>query len=112
MDTYQDWLDARDNARAANSDYRDAGQEAAEAEAYYYKAKALAAARLKAENYPVTYIELIIKGDDVVSDALLAFRLAEARLNAAKLANQLYNNEEAHTYDLHRRVMAGDSERY
>lgn len=112
MDSYQDWLDARDNARQANSDYRESGIRSAYAEAAYYKAKAMEAAKLKAENTPVTYIETIIKGVDSVNDALLAYRLAEAVHNADKLQNLLFNQEEAHTYDLHKRVMAGDTERF
>ena len=112
MDSYQDWLDARDNARQANSDYRESGRRSALAESHYYKVKAIEAAKLKADNTPVTFIETIIKGIDVVNDALLAYRLAEAEHNADKLQNLLYNQEEAHTYDQYKRAMAADSERF
>ena len=112
MDTYQDWLDARDNARQANSDYRESGRRSAYAEANYYRTKAVEAAKLKAAGTPVTYIETVIKGIEQVNDALLAYRLAEAENNADKLQNLLFNQEEAHTYDMHKRVMAGDTERF
>lgn len=112
MDTYQDWLEARQNARTANEDLRIEAQNAAKAEAEYYRAKSVMVAHLQARGEPATLIQQKVKGLEPVATKLYEYRLAEGLLAAAKHANQLYNNEEAHTYDLHKRCIAGDSERY
>ena len=112
MDTYQDWLTARENARAAIEDFRQAASNSAAAEAYYYKAKAIESAKMKANGDPATFISTAIKGNDVVNDALYAYRLAEAETTAAKLASQLFINEESHTFHVYKQIMAGDSDRY
>lgn len=112
MDTYQDWLNARNNARVAIADIENAGQLKAKAEAAYYREKSLCVARMKAAGYPATIINAMVKGDETVNAALFDFRMQEAAYQAAKNAATLFIDEEAHTYDQHKRSMAGDSERF
>lgn len=112
MDPHSDWLDSRDNARQANRDYRESGVRYAVANARYYRAKALAGARLKARGYPATYIDQVLKGQEEVNEALLERDMAKAEHDADRLQNVLFNQEEAHTYDQLKRAMAGDTERF
>lgn len=111
METYQDWLNARENARAAIEDVEREGEAKADAEAAYYEAKAIAYARLLDEGN-ATSAGNLVKGDSDVNAALRRFRAAESRYKAATLAANLFIDEEAHCYDLHKRVLAGDSERF
>lgn len=112
MDTYQDWLTARENARAAIEDFRQAAANAAACEAYYYKAKAVESAKMKAAGDPATFINTAIKGNDVVNDALYAYRLAEGEATAAKLASNLFIQEEAHCWANHKHILSGESDRF
>ena len=112
MDTYQDWLDARDNAREAIADERNEGQLKAYAEAAYYREKALCVARLKAEGWPATLIQAYVKGDPAVNAKLFEWRMHEAEHHAAKNASTLFIDEEAHTHKEHDRAMGADSGRF
>lgn len=106
--SYQDWANARENAREAIADVEREGEAKAVAEAMYYEAKALCVARLKAENVAATNIGNMVKGDEQVNARLYEFRSAEAKYKAACLAAQLFTNEEAHCYDQHKRVMTAE----
>lgn len=108
--TYEDWLNARENARAAIRDVEAEGRRKAEAEAAYYAAKATAYARLVAETN-ATAAGNMVKGQPETNRALLEFRMAEARYKAACSAAQLFTNEESHCYHEHRIAMGGDRER-
>lgn len=112
MDAYQDWWDSRDNARTANGDFRESGRRFAVANAKYYRAKAVEAAKLKARGLAATYIETVVKGQPAVNEALMERDMAKAELDADRLQNILFNQEEAHTYDQLKRSMAGDAERF
>jgi hypothetical protein len=112
VDTYADWLDARNNAREAIGDVEREGQRKAIAEAEYYRAKAVCVARMKAEGHAATIITAMVKGDEEVNAKLQTFRMAEARYKAAQYAANLFIDEEAHTYDQHKRALSGDSERF
>lgn len=110
-DFFSDWLNARENARRAISDIEHEGATKARAEADYYAAKSCAYTRLLAQGNATSAANLV-KGVEEVSKALYLFRLAESKYKAAQQASQLFNQEEAHTYDQYKRVMAGDSERF
>lgn len=110
-DTYSDWLNARENARKAIQDVEAEGARRARAEAAYYAAKAADYARIMAEGN-ATSAGNQVKGAPDTNRALLEFRMAESTYKAATLAANLFIDEEAHCYDLHKRVMAGDSERF
>lgn len=108
---YQDWLNARENARQAIADIEEEGRRKAAAEADYYAAKSAAYARLLAEGN-ATAAGNMVKGDADVNAALFEFRLAESRYKAAQSAASLFIDEEAHTYDQYKRAMSGDSDRF
>lgn len=112
MDVYDDWYDSRDNARQANREFRESGRRFAIANANYYRQKAVEAAKLKARGLAATYIDTVIKGQPGVNEALMERDMAKAELDADRLQNTLFNQEEAHTYDQLKRAMAGDSERF
>lgn len=112
METYQDWLNARQNAREAITDVERAGQVKASAEAAYYREKSLCVARLKADGVAATLIQLMVKGDDKVNEKLFEYRMAEAEYTAAKNAATLFIDEESHCFHNHRVALAGDSGRY
>ncbi len=75
---YQDWLNARENARQAIADIEEEGRRKAAAEAEYYAAKSAAYARLLAEGH-ATAAGNMVKGAADVNAALYAFKLAESR---------------------------------
>lgn len=107
---YQDWLNARENARQAIADIEEEGRRKAAAEADYYAAKASAYARLLAEGN-ATSAGNMVKGDEDVNAALYAFRLAESRYKAATMAANLFIDEEAHCYSEYKMAMSGDAGR-
>lgn len=109
--TYEDWLNARDNARKAIQDVETEGARLARSEAAYYRAKATDYAALMAAGN-ATSAGNMVKGADETNAALEEFRMAQATYKAATLAANLFIDEEAHCYDQHKRVMAGDSERF
>lgn len=109
--TYEDWLNARDNARKAIQDVETEGRRLAMAEARYYRCKASDYAALMAKG-SATSAGNMVKGSDDTNAALAEFRMAQATYKAATLAANLFIDEEAHCYDQHKRVMAGDSERF
>lgn len=110
-DLYQDWLNARDNARAAIEDIAREGEAKARAEAEYYAAKACDYTRLLAEGN-ATSAGNLVKGQPDTNKALFEFRMAESKYKAAVQASQLFIDEESHTYDQYKRVMTGDTERF
>ena len=107
---YQDWLNARENARQAIADIEEEGRRKAAAEADYYAAKAAAYARLLAEGN-ATAAGNMVKGDADVNRALFEFRLAESRYKAATMAANLFIDEEAHCYSEYKIAMSGDTGR-
>ncbi len=107
---YQDWLNARENARQAIADIEEEGRRKAAAEADYYAAKSAAYARLLAEGN-ATAAGNMVKGDADVNAALYAFRLAESRYKAATMAANLFIDEEAHCYSEYKMAMSGDAGR-
>lgn len=107
---YQDWLNARENARQAIADIEEEGRRKAAAEADYYAAKASAYARLLAEGN-ATAAGNMVKGDADVNAALYAFRMAESRYKAATMAANLFIDEEAHCYSEYKMAMSGDAGR-
>lgn len=107
---YQDWLNARENARQAIADIEEEGKRKAAAEADYYAAKSAAYARLLAEGN-ATAAGNMVKGDADVNAALYAFRLAESRYKAATMAANLFIDEEAHCYSEYKMAMSGDAGR-
>lgn len=107
---YQDWLNARENARQAIADIEEEGKRKAAAEADYYAAKSAAYARLLAEGN-ATAAGNMVKGDADVNAALYAFRMAESRYKAATMAANLFIDEEAHCYSEYKMAMSGDAGR-
>ena len=107
---YQDWLNARENARQAIADIEEEGKRKAAAEADYYAAKSAAYARLLAEGN-ATAAGNMVKGDADVNRALFEFRLAESRYKAATMAANLFIDEEAHCYSEYKIAMSGDTGR-
>lgn len=107
---YQDWLNARENARQAIADIEEEGRRKAAAEADYYAAKSAAYARLLAEGN-ATAAGNMVKGDADVNAALYAFRMAESRYKAATMAANLFIDEEAHCYSEYKMAMSGDAGR-
>lgn len=107
---YQDWLNARENARKAIADIEEDGRRKAAAEADYYAAKSAAYARLLAEGN-ATAAGNMVKGDADVNAALYAFRMAESRYKAATMAANLFIDEEAHCYSEYKMAMSGDAGR-
>lgn len=107
---YQDWLNARENARQAIADIEEEGRRKAAAEADYYAAKASAYARLLSEGN-ATAAGNMVKGDADVNRALFEFRLAESRYKAATMAANLFIDEEAHCYSEYKMAMSGDAGR-
>ncbi|MDD7203549.1 MAG: hypothetical protein PUH18_04305 [Coriobacteriaceae bacterium] len=107
---YQDWLNARENARQAIADIEEEGRRKAAAEADYYAAKSAAYARLLSEGN-ATAAGNMVKGDADVNRALFEFRLAESRYKAATMAANLFIDEEAHCYSEYKMAMSGDAGR-
>lgn len=108
MDTYTDWLNARENARQAIADEEREGAAKATATAAYYAAKAKAYTRLLFEGNSATAAQNLVKGEPDVNPLLEQKLAAEARYKAACDAADLFTNEEAHTYKEHSRAMAAD----
>lgn len=108
--TYQDWLNARENARQAIEDVEREGEARAQAEAEYYRCKATDYARLVSSSN-ATAAGNQVKGQGDTNAALYRYRLAEAKYKAATLAANLFIDEEAHCYQEHRIAMSGDRER-
>lgn len=76
----------RESARAALDEIRELGIKKAEAEANYQIAKNKTALLLKAEGYPATMLQMILKGDERVSPALFERDCAESEYDAAREA--------------------------
>ena len=67
--------------------------EYARAEVGYQKTKAKRALEMKADNMPVTLIEMVVKGDDEVAPKLLDRILAEALYDHAREARNVYKRK-------------------
>lgn len=65
---------------------RDRGREKSEAEARYYTVKARRAFALKEAGHPVTFITLVIKGDEEVNAAMRDFHAREVEYDNAREA--------------------------
>lgn len=76
--------------KASVRDVRKAGLAKAKAEADYQRAKASTALALKADGYPATMIQMILKGDERVSDALFARDCAEVLYEAEVTAHNAH----------------------
>ena len=98
QDAYEDWYNSRTNSRDAIADVERTGVEASRSEAEYYRVKAIVYAEL-IEKHPATAAAALVKGDTRVNEAMAKMLSDRAIHHAAKLAAQLFINEEAHTYD-------------
>lgn len=82
--------DDRRLMKAASSEIKKRGKEYAEAEADYQATKARVALEMKANGYPVTFIQTIIKGNKEVNDKLFKRDCAEAEYRSAMEALNVY----------------------
>lgn len=69
------------------------GDAMVKAEADYYTAKAIAAFALKEENYPVTLIEMVIKGMPEVVGKMTAYHAAQVEYENAREARNCYKKK-------------------
>lgn len=76
--------------KRASSEITKRGIDYAKAEAEYQATKARRALEMKADHYPVTFIQTIIKGDEEVNKKLLARDCAEAEYKSAVEALNVY----------------------
>lgn len=67
-------------------DLKACGARAAEAEAAYERIRAVKTLEYKAAGMPVGVIDKVVKGEDSVNAALLAWRMAESEYKAAQEA--------------------------
>lgn len=74
----------RESAKAALEEIKELGIKKAEAEAKYQTAKNKTALLLKAEGYPATMLQMILKGDERVSFAMFERDCAVAEYDAAR----------------------------
>lgn len=63
------------------------------AEADYYTAKTIAAFGLKEEHYPVTLIEMVIKGMPEVTEKMTAYHAAQVEYENAREARNVYKKK-------------------
>lgn len=94
--------------KRAVSEASERGKEYAVKKAGYYSAKSAAALRLKAEGYPVTLIDMAVKGMDEVAAAMLEMQCAEAVWRAAMKAVDVYRDDCRIVYDQVKRAQMGD----
>lgn len=90
----------RENFLVAVDEQREAGITLATKESQYQSAKHTTALSLKQDGYPATMIQMILKGDKRVRDALFArdcaqieYEAAKERVNALKLSARLLENQ-------------------
>lgn len=69
------------------------GDAMVKAEADYYTAKAIAAFALKEENYPVTLIEMVIKGMPEVVEKMSTYHAAQVEYENAREARNCYKKK-------------------
>lgn len=86
FDLWPEIQDAIHETEILVADMRDRGREKAEAEAHYYTIKAKRAFALKEAGQPVTFITLVIKGDEEVNDAMRKFHACEVEYDNAREA--------------------------
>lgn len=86
-------------------EFKRLGMEYAEKEAEYYRLKNLRTVQMLAEKHTATAIQLLIKGDRIVNDALLERNLAETlykasheRILALKLQINIYEKQYEREY--------------
>lgn len=72
---------------------RERGAKCVLAEAEYYSTKARVAFELKEANYPVTLIEMTIKGVPEVCEKMTAYHAAQVEYENAKEARQCYKKK-------------------
>ena len=72
---------------------RERGAKCVLAEAEYYSAKAQVAFALKEDNYPVTLIEMVIKGVPEVCEKMTAYHAAQVEYENAKEARLCYKKK-------------------
>lgn len=82
VELYEALAEELEDARHAVGNLRRLARDKASAEAKYQKAKAETALKLKAEGHPATMIQMILKGDRRVNNALFARDCAEAEYEA------------------------------
>lgn len=80
----------RELMKTASRELKERGVALAKAEAEYQAAKNATALRMKAEGFSATMINLILKGDDHVSQLLFARDCAQVEYDSAKEALNVY----------------------
>ena len=73
-----------DDMERTNKLAKKLGRDLVIAEAAYYTAKARAAFALKEKGYPVSLIEMTVKGDEQVAEKLTAYHVAQIEYDNAK----------------------------
>lgn len=77
----------------ALSEAKKRGDAMVKAEADYYTAKAKAGFEMKEDHYPVTLIEMVIKGVPEVAEKMTAYHAAQVEYENAKEARQVYKRK-------------------
>lgn len=95
--------------KAAVSEASERGKDYAAKKAAYYAAKSSAALSMKADGYPVTLIDMSVKGVPEVASAMMEMQCAEAVWRAAMKAVDVYRDDTRIVYDQIRRAQAGDN---
>lgn len=100
---YQAWAEDRELMFSCPAEIQKLGEELARAEAEYQQVKARVALRMKLNGETATYIQMVIKGDDEVNEALFRRDCAQSNYEAAK--------ESLNVYKLDLRVVEAQIER-
>lgn len=77
----------------ALTEAKERGDRMVTAEADYYTAKATVAFALKEEHYPVTLIEMVVKGMPEVTEKMTAYHAAQVEYENAREARQVYKKK-------------------
>lgn len=107
------WQQLEEDRRLMKTAVKEAserGRDYAAKKAGYYAAKSSAALRLKTEGYPVTLIDMAVKGIPEVAAAMLEMQCAEAVWRASMKAVDVYRDDCRIVYDQVKRAQMGDPE--
>lgn len=90
------WVEIEEVTRLLDLSLKEAkkrGDAMVRAEAEYYSAKARAAFDLKEDGYPVTLIEMVIKGMPEVVGSMTAYHAAQVEYENAREARNVYKKK-------------------
>ena len=93
MDLWGEMLECMALLDRALIESKKRGDVMVKAEADYYTQKAIAAFALKEEHYPVTFIEMVIKGVPEVSEKMTAYHAAQVEYENAKEARNIFKKK-------------------